>query len=136
MRCKGQDQAHSRCLINWVFLQLLIFSWGTPIHSSKPYSESPSSRKPSDISFPGSAGCFQPHAFLQPSPDPTALGVCVLACLCLPQTGGFLKAWAGMKLLWAPILWLGLKKRWQRIGVPGPGVVKAGIKSSHQRIEG
>lgn len=90
----------------------------------------------SDISFPGSAGCFQPHAFLQPSPDPTALGVCVLACLCLPQTGGFLKAWAGMKLLWAPILWLGLKKRWQRIGVLGPGAVKAGIKSSHQRIEG
>ena len=88
----------------------------------------------SDISFPGSAGCFQPHPFLQPSPDPTALGVCVLGSVC-PQTGVFLKAWAGMKLLWAPILWLGLKKRWQRIGVLGPGAVKAGIRSSHQRIE-
>lgn len=41
-----------------------------------------------------------------------------------------------MKLLWTLILWLRLKRKWQRIGVLEPGAGKAGIRSSHQRMEG
>lgn len=87
MRCKGQGQAHSSYVINWVFLQLLVLKWETSIHSSKPYSKSPSCRKPSlTLRFQAQLGVPNPHPLLQPWPDPTALGVPVLGSSC-PSLG-------------------------------------------------
>lgn len=77
---------------------------------------------------------FPTHPFLQPSPDPTALGVCVLGSVCPRQS--FLKAWARMKVLWAPIPWLGPKRRWQKIRVLGPREGRTGARCSHQMMEG
>lgn len=75
---KGHSQAFRRHFIYWVFLQMLIPIWETPIHSSRRYSKSPSSTF-SDITFLGSSGC--PHPLLLPPAQawPSALAVSALA---------------------------------------------------------